>query len=101
MRSTMLAAALLLCASSLGLGPLGCEPPSRNEGAYEEGGGNQRVNLPEDARRSPDARGVEMNVDTGEQGEYEPLPGRQEESTPQAGATDVGAGSSDPRDRTE
>lgn len=100
MRWTMLRAARLLCASSLVVAMLGCESKGGGE-AYPEGGGNQRVNLPEDAQRQHDGRGVEMNVETGDKGEYEPAPGRQEQSTPQAGASGSGAAPGGVRGRRE
>ncbi len=99
MRSKILGAALLLCASSLGFAAFGCESGDSGEGAYQEGGGNQRVNLPEDAQRQRDGRGVEMNVETGDQGEREAEPGRQEQSTPQASGSGSGAAPSSGRDR--
>lgn len=93
MRSTMLRAALLLCASSLLTGVFACESPGSDDGAYREGGGNQRVNLPEEVQQGPSGRGVEMNVETGDEGEREDAPGRQEESTPQASGSSGGAAS--------
>jgi hypothetical protein len=86
MRSVIVRGVLVLSALGLGIGTIGCQ---RHEGEqsqpYEEGGGNERANLPESTRTSPNEH-APTNVETGKQGHEPNEPGRQQENPYQAGA---------------
>jgi hypothetical protein len=98
MRSKMLGMALLALTGAFALG---CQAQETGDDAYQEGGGNQRVDLPEEVEQKPQGRGVEMNVETGDQGERRDAPGRQEQTTPQADGSGSGAARSGDRGRSE
>jgi hypothetical protein len=82
MRSVILRGVLVL--SVLGLGTMGCQRQEGEESQeYEaQGGGHERVNLPEQTR---DDQGARMNVETGKQDGQQKEPGQQQENRYQAG----------------